>query len=81
MVLIRQIVTRAKILLEECDPLKLTMDIEVCHCNGCQLDLAGLFAANDSDFRHDITGIRAHLNRQNGQLEDCFTPRFAKSNQ
>jgi hypothetical protein len=53
------------------------MDIEAAHCNGCPLRLAEMLVAEDADFLHDVAGIRAHLNRQTGELEDCFSPRFA----
>lgn len=33
--------------------------------------------ADPFNFNHDIGGIRQHLNRQTGELEDCFVPRFA----
>ena len=31
------------------------------------------------DFSHDITGIRGHINRDTGKLEDFFIPRYALS--
>lgn len=51
------------------------MDLEACHSNGCQLDLNKLLNAPDSDFGHDIFGIRRHMDRSTGQLKDCFLPR------
>ncbi len=59
------------------DYTSLCMDIEACHCNGCELDLQKLLDAPDSDFGHDVFGIRRHINRRTGQLEDCFLPRCA----
>lgn len=59
------------------DKLSATMDITACHCNGCELDLAKLEAAPDSDFGHDVFGIRRHINRRTGKLGDCFLPRCA----
>jgi hypothetical protein len=56
------------------------MDITACHCNGCELDLAGLFAAAPMDFGHDVLGISEHLDRKTGALLDCFTPRYAAKN-
>lgn len=53
------------------------MDIEACHCNGMPLDLARLEAADDGNFGHDVFGIRRHINRSTGQIENCFVPRFA----
>lgn len=57
--------------------LQLSMDLTACHANGCPLDLDGLLNADKGDFLHDVTGIMAHINRQTGQLEDCFLPRYA----
>ncbi len=60
------------------DRMSLMMDIEACHCNGCPLDLVSLHeAARDYDLIHDVMGIRRHLNRETGQLEDLFRPRYA----
>jgi hypothetical protein len=53
------------------------MDLDACHSNGCALRLFDLLTADDMNFAHDVFGIRRHLNRQTGQLEDCFLPRFA----
>lgn len=60
------------------DPLSIKMDINACHCNGCPLDLEKLLAFDDANFFHDLYGIRRHINRKTGQLEDCFLPRCAK---
>lgn len=54
-----------------------SMDITAVHCNDLKLDLAGLEAANEGDFGHDVFGIRRHINRDTGKLEDCFVPRYA----
>lgn len=51
------------------------MDLEACHCTGCPLDLQKLLDAPDSDFGHDIFGIRRHMDRSTGELRDCFLPR------
>jgi len=52
------------------------MDIEACHA-GCPLKLDALLAADDFNFSHDVMGIRRHLDRETGKLEDHFLPRFA----
>lgn len=51
------------------------MDIEACHCNGNALELDRLLAADDLNFSHDVFGIRRHLNRRTGELENYFVPR------
>jgi len=48
--------------------------------NSCPLDLVAMLAGDRADFSHDIHGIRRHINRQTGVLEDCFLPRFAFAN-
>lgn len=53
------------------------MDITAAHANGCPLRLKKLLAAEPFDFAHDVFGIRRHLNRQTGELENHFLPRFA----
>ena len=63
--------------LSGCDLMEVEMDICATHANGCPLKLAELLAAEDFDFSHDMLGIRRHLNRETGKLEDCFLPRYA----
>lgn len=55
------------------------MDLSACHAQGCELDFERLLAAPAEDFEHDILGIRRHLNRETGYLEDFFVPRYAKA--
>lgn len=54
------------------------MDLSACIANGCPLKLAELLAADDFNFAHDVGGIRRHINRTTGKLENCFLPRFAQ---
>jgi hypothetical protein len=74
--LINQIVVRAAALLGGFERIELAMDVTAIHANGCPLRLSGLLTASDVDFCHDISGIRRHLNRNTGQLENFFSPRF-----
>lgn len=53
------------------------MDINACHSNGTPLRLDALLEADDDTFVHDVFGIRRHLNRETGKLENCFVPRLA----
>ena len=53
------------------------MDLIACHANGCPLALEELLNAGAFDFSHDVWGIRQHINRETGQLEHCFIPRYA----
>lgn len=55
----------------------LEMDVTAAHCNGCPLDLERLLAFDDFNFNHDVFGIRRHLNRETGELENHFVPRCA----
>ncbi|MHB0965308.1 MAG: DUF6874 family protein [Bellilinea sp.] len=52
------------------------MDITACHLNGCPLKLEALLHADDFNFVHDVQGIHQHLDRETGELKDCFLPRF-----
>lgn len=58
--------------------LETIMDLDACHSNGCPLDFEKLLAADEATFGHDLLGIRRHINRKTGELEDCFVPRTAK---
>ena len=57
--------------------MHVSMNISACHANGCPLDLQRLLDADDFNFCHDVAGIDRHINRDNGQLENFFLPRFA----
>lgn len=55
------------------------MDVTACHANGCPLRLPELLAAKEFSFVHDVYGIRRHLNRTSGQLENGFLPRYHRA--
>lgn len=54
------------------------MDITAVHANGNRLRLRDLRDADDFNFCHDVLGIRTHLNRDTGHLENFFVPRYSK---
>lgn len=54
------------------------MDVTATHCNGNPLRLADLLKADDFNLLHDISKIARHLDRETGQLTDCFRPRFSQ---
>lgn len=58
------------------DRMSLTMDLSAVHAK-VPLRLAELANADNGNFGHDVAGIIGHLNRQTGELDDCFLPRFA----
>lgn len=62
---------------EEYPRVEAMMDLTAVHANGCKLRLDELLAAEPFDFAHDVFGIRRHLNRSTGQLENHFWPRYA----
>ena len=78
--LIVQIATRASELADEYGVkytvMTATMDLIQTH-KDTPLDLAGLLAADDGNFGHDVFGIRRHMNHTTGKLEGCFVPRYA----
>lgn len=53
------------------------LDVTACHANGCKLKLSELASARDSDFMHDILGIRRNIDRTTGRLRNSFVPRSA----
>ena len=72
-----KIVKRAESLgVDYGDRLTRMMDIEVAH-NTNPLNLEEMLNGDDSDFLHDILGIATNLNRETGEIENCFSPRFS----
>lgn len=59
------------------DRLTLDMDISAA-CADVPLDLPKLLAFGETDFVHDVWGIRHHIDRTTGKLGSCFMPRCAK---
>lgn len=59
------------------DIMTWSMDLTACHANGCPLDLPKLLGFPNFDFPHDAFGIRRHIDRSTGKLQDCFLPRAA----
>ena len=57
--------------------MTLEMDITLVHKHQGGLKLDELLAADDGNFNHDVFGIRRHINRHTGELEDFFVPRFS----
>jgi hypothetical protein len=62
------------------DKRTLVMDLMACHANACALDFKSMLEGPLQDLSHDIYGIRKHINRDTGKLEDFFTPRYALAN-
>lgn len=75
--IMQRIVERARKLNPQLKFQTTLMDLEACHCNGMALDLERLLNADDFNFAHDVFGIIRHINRETGQMMDCFVPRFA----
>lgn len=78
--LIQKIADRAVEYDCDLDHTEVMMDLTATHCKGCPLQLDAM--ANEKrvdqfNLMHDIYGIAAHLNRENGELEGCFLPRCA----
>lgn len=60
------------------DRTSVSMDLIACHNGGCPLDFAAMAAFEDfSQVAHDITGIGRYLDRETGELDSGFHPRFA----
>ena len=78
---IRKIANRAvRQARDVCSVEDWAMDLTAVHTNGCRLRLRELLLADDFNFAHDLFGIRRHLDRQSGELDGRFLPRFAAPN-
>ncbi len=77
-VLIERAVLRARTLGDQRASIEISMDLSATNANGCPLDFDKLLAFDDFSFLHDIYGIARHLDRESGQLNDCFLPRCAR---
>jgi hypothetical protein len=75
--IIVRIVERAMVIRPELDKFKAVMDITAAH-NSCGLRLVDLENADDFEFSHDVFGIFNNINRETGQIDNCFLPRFAR---
>ena len=56
--------------------IDLVMDLEAAHSVN-PLRLLDLSLASDADLMHDARGIVEHLDRETGEMRDCFSPRYA----
>lgn len=82
MVVISKIAVRAVELargmgVNSLEALDLSMDLIVANRSN-PMNLHRLFEADAPNFVHDVFGIRNHLDRNSGDLLDCFSPRFSK---
>jgi len=59
------------------DKISLQMDITAAHI-ASKLKLKELFDADDFNFGHDIHGIQKNINRDSGEMENFFLPRFTR---
>jgi hypothetical protein len=75
---ISQIVKRFAEVHPSTDRLSLNMDLEVCLHNNL-IDLETLNSFDFPNMAHDLFGIRAHMDRRNGKLRNCFLPRSYRS--
>jgi hypothetical protein len=55
----------------------LTMDLVAARAN-CPLNFERLLGSSDADFAHDIAGIIKFMDRETGELRECFLPRAAR---
>lgn len=80
--LICRIVDRARnegfirTLFDDRERIDLMMDLSAAHLSHA-LRLQDWLKADKFNFLHDVAGIRHHMNRDTGELENGFLPRFA----
>jgi len=60
------------------DETSLSMDLTATHLNGTPLDFNKLLSFDDFSFGHDVYGISSNLDRNTGELDNCFLPRCSK---
>ena len=58
--------------LSKLDAQDLTMDITAAHLKA-PLDLEKLSCADMFNFNHDVYGIMRHIDRDTGEMNDCFS--------
>ena len=73
--LVLLIAKRANEFAPDIPRLAIAMDIDCVHARH-PLRIEELLAADDANFTHDVFGIMKHLNRETGELENFFVPRF-----
>lgn len=61
--------------IKKSQAMDINMDLSACHANGCPMNFKKLLDAPKFDFTHDVLGINRHIDRETGQLGDCFIPR------
>ena len=60
------------------DRVSMLMDLIACHTHGCPLDWDAMLSCDMLNLSHDVCGINRHIDRETGELRDCFVPRMAK---
>lgn len=74
---IGRIVDRAMKVYPEGDRMSLMMSLEACTIL-CPMDWEGLEKAKGSDLGHDVFGIDRYIDKETGELTECFLPRYAQ---
>ena len=74
--IINKIGNRAVKMFPQLSKMDTVMDLEAVHSSN-PLRLSDLLSADDGNFGHDVLGIRQNLNRQTGELENFFVPRYS----
>ena len=57
------------------DTMCLNMDIIAAHIDS-PLKLSELLEADEFNFAHDVYGINRHIDRETGEMNNCFLPRY-----
>ena len=77
--LIQGIINRfERVIMSNVDHMSVLMDLEYAHAQ-FNLNLLDLYhKASDDDVFHDVWGIIQNMNRDTGEVENCFLPRYTK---
>ena len=57
---------------------ELVMDFDAAYTSSGPFNLTRLLESPDTDFLHDVYGIRRHIDRETGELTGCFMPRCGR---
>lgn len=58
------------------DRTQISMSMRAANNHGCPIDFARLAAADQSNQAHDAYGIHRHINKETGEIEGHFLPRY-----
>ena len=74
---ISKIVNRITGMYPTIDKMSANMDLSAAHAT-TPINLVKLLTSSDFDLLHDVAGIFDNLDRETGELKNCFVPRSCR---